>query len=465
MNFNIFKRKQTPAPTSEPKKRSKLKYKHDMRKVFDANFQRGAKDFLDPNIAQDMNLKDVGNTYNRGTIPDNVLEWYGSHSFIGYQSCAILAQHWLIMRACVVPAKEAIRKGWTLSSAENDEDLQTLQKLDKEYKLTRNLVEFVQFGRVFGLRIAMFKVESTDPLYYEKPFNIDGVTKNSYKGITQIDPYWVAPILDGEASTDPASKHFYEPTYWIINGTKVHRSHLVIMKNVEVPDMLKPTYFYGGVSVPQLIYERVYAAERTADEAPQLALSKRLNIYKTDVAAAMNNQDEFEQDLLQWNYYRDNFGIKLIGEDEEIQQFETSLSDLDTVIMSQYQLVASAANIPVTKLLGTTPKGFNSSGTYEEQAYHEELESIQAHDLAPLLERHYQLLIKSQLGKEIFEFDIAFESTEAQTEEVRAATNLQKAQADQIYHDIGAIDALMVHDRIVEDKHSGYNGLDYEEED
>jgi len=465
MNFNIFKRKQTPAPTPEPKKRSKLKYKRDIRKVFDANFQRGAKDFLDPNVAQDMDLKDVGNMYNRGTIPDNVLEWYGSHSFIGYQSCAILAQHWLIMRACVVPAKEAIRKGWTLSSAENDDDLQTLQKLDKEYKLTKNLVEFVQFGRVFGLRIAMFKVESTDPLYYEKPFNIDGVTKNSYKGITQIDPYWVAPVLDGEASTDPASKHFYEPTYWIINGKKIHRSHLVIMKNVEVPDMLKPTYFYGGVSVPQLIYERVYAAERTADEAPQLALSKRLNIYKTDVAAAMSNQDEFEQDLLQWNYYRDNFGIKLIGEDEEIQQFETSLSDLDTVIMSQYQLVASAANIPVTKLLGTTPKGFNSSGTYEEQAYHEELESIQSHDLAPLLERHYQLLIKSRLEKDIFEFDIAFESTEAQTEEVRAATNLQKAQTDQIYMDIGAIDAQMVHDRLTQDKHSGYNGLDYEEED
>ena len=461
--MKFFKRKQQTQP--EQKKQPKhFIYKRNIEKVFKTAFKRGAKDFVDADTAQDANIKDVGNMYDRGTIPDNVIEWYGSHSFIGYQSCAILAQHWLVMRACVVPAKEAVRKGWELSSQEKEEELTQLQKLDKKYKLTKNLVEFVQFGRVFGLRLAMFDVQSTDPDYYEKPFNIDGVTKGSYKGIIQIDPYWVAPILDNNDSTNPSSRTFYEPTYWIINGKKIHRSHLVIMRNVEVPDILKPTYFYGGISTPQLIYNRVYASERTADEAPQLALSKRLNVYKTDVEAAMSNQQEFEEDLLQWNYYRDNFGIKLIGEDEEIQQFETSLSDLDAVIMSQYQLVASAANIPVTKLLGTTPKGFNSSGAYEEQSYHEELESIQAHDLTPLLERHYQLSIKSDLDIDIFDFEIAFESTEAETEEVRATVNLQKAQADQIYLDMGAIDAQMVHDRLVKDKKSGYNGLDYEED-
>ncbi len=35
-------------------------------------------------------------------------------------------------------------------------------------------------------------------------------------------------------------------------------------------------YNYFGVSVPERIYERVYASERTANEAPQLAMTKRL---------------------------------------------------------------------------------------------------------------------------------------------------------------------------------------------
>ena len=134
-------------------------------------------------------------------------------------------------------------------------------------------------GRVFGVRIALFVIESEDPDYYVKPFNADGVTPGSYKGISQIDPYWCTPELSQRAASDPTALDFYEPTYWIINGRRVHKSHLVIMRGPDVGDILKPSYLYGGLSVPQLIYERVYAAERTANEAPQLCL-----LYTSDAA-------------------------------------------------------------------------------------------------------------------------------------------------------------------------------------
>jgi phage-related protein (TIGR01555 family) len=458
--------------TSEIKKKfnsalNGIKYKRDMLKVFEASFQRNVSDFAqNPDTAMDA-LPTISNNilqYDRGTISDNILSWYGSHGFIGYQSCAILSQNWLVMRACSVPAKEAVRKGWDITVNANEDEtkevIEQLRNLDKKYKVNKNLVEFVQFGRVFGIRIAMFKVETPNPTdYYKKPFNIDSVTKGSYKGISQIDPYWVAPILDGVDASDPSSMTFYEPTYWTINGVTIHRSHLIIMRNVEVPDMLKPTYFYGGISVPQLIYERVYAAERTADEAPALALSKRLTVLQTDTEAALRNKEEFEQSLLQWAYYRDNFGVKVVGIDEKIEQFDTALGDLDNTIMTQYQLAASAANMPATKLLGTTPKGFNSTGQYEEQSYQMELESVQTHDLTPLLERHYAMCIKSDLGKDVFNFNILWKPTEAATELDKANINLTKAQTDQIYFDTGAIDGRMIHDRLIKDVDSGYDGL------
>jgi hypothetical protein len=36
--------------------------------------------------------------------------------------------------------------------------------------------------------------------YYEKPFNPDGITEGSYKGISQVDPYWMMPMLTAEVS-------------------------------------------------------------------------------------------------------------------------------------------------------------------------------------------------------------------------------------------------------------------------
>ena len=80
------------------------------------------------------------------------------------------------------------------------EVLEAIKKADARYKLNKNLIEFVQMGRVFGIRIAMFIVESTDEDYYKNPFNPDGVTPGSYRGISQIDPYWITPQLRRSSS-------------------------------------------------------------------------------------------------------------------------------------------------------------------------------------------------------------------------------------------------------------------------
>ena len=44
------------------------------------------------------------------SLPDVLANWYASQSFIGHQLCAILSQHWLINKACTMPARDAIRK-------------------------------------------------------------------------------------------------------------------------------------------------------------------------------------------------------------------------------------------------------------------------------------------------------------------------------------------------------------------
>jgi len=160
-------------------------------------------------------------------------------------SCAMISQHWLVSKACTIPARDAIRKGWEITINDGTEVdpkvLDSIRLHDKKFHLKENLVEFVKFGRVFGIRIAMFKVESTDPDYYTKPYNADGVTKGSYKGISQIDPYWISPELSGTAAGDPSAMDFYEPTYWNISGKRIHKSHLIIMRGDSVTDILKPT--------------------------------------------------------------------------------------------------------------------------------------------------------------------------------------------------------------------------------
>lgn len=404
-------------------------------------------------------------------ISASQIAWYSSQGFIGYQMCAMLAQHWLIAKCCLMPADDAVRKGYEITvndgSDVGPEVLDAIKAADVKFRINTNLVEFINLGRVFGIRIAMFKVESDDEAYYEKPFNLDGVTPGSYRGIVQIDPYWVTPELDAEAASDPSSMYFYEPTWWRINGRRYHRTHLMIMRNGEVSDILKPTYLYGGISVPQKIYERVYAAERTANEAPQLALTKRATVVHVDLMQFIANQASAEKRMQQWAYYRDNYGIKILGLEETAEQFDTSLADLDAVIMTQYQIVAAACNTPATKLMGTTPKGFNSTGEAEESSYHEELESIRSHSLTPFLARHHEILIRSEIVPQfnipVFNVSVTWNPLDAITAEELAKLNKDKADTDAVLVSTGAIDGQDVRNRVINDQNSGYNGIDSEE--
>src|SRR5690606_27836854 len=166
---------------------------------------------------------------------------------------------------------------------------------------------------------------------------------------------------------DPASRTYYEPTYWRVGDRVIHHSHLHIFVPYPVPDFLKPSYNYLGMPVPQRVMERVYAAERSANEGPQLLTTKRTTTLQVS-DAALTNRDALEKNIRAWTALRDNYGVKVNGPEENMQQFDTALADVDTVIMTQYQLVAAAAHVPATKLFGTQPKGFNATGEYEAES-------------------------------------------------------------------------------------------------
>src|ERR1043165_4741103 len=407
---------------------------------------------------------------NNDGICQAIVDWYATFGFIGYQLCAMFSQHWLVRKCCSMPAKDAIRKGYDITVKNGDEISpevkDAMRQLDKKYRLTKNMKEFITKGKIFGIRVCIFLVDSDDPNYYKKPFNINGVKPGSYRGMSQVDPYWMTPQPSAENTSNPESQYFYEPDWWQINGKLYHRTHLVIYRedDDEMPDVLKPTYVYGGVSVPQKICSRIYAAERTADEAPLLALTKRPRVYKTDLSQAVAQGASFAQKIAKWVGFSNNYGVQVIGLDDEVQQFDLTLADLDNIIMTQYQLACASAGIVSTKLLETSPKGFNATGEFEESSYHEMLESLQAHDLTPLAERHYLLMIKSDILPKFGvnpEITVTWKPLDSMTAEEEAKVNNIKADTDVKLSQAGAnaIDGNDIRNRIIADPNSGYSGI------
>ena len=442
--------------------------------IIDNAFQLTPEDFQTIDFALDqVDNQQPGKSafrIGRQIIPDKLFAWYVSQSFIGYQACSFVAQHWLVDRACSMKGRDAVRKGFKICFDDGidvePETIQKIERLNKKFELKKRLEQADKFKNVYGIYHILFRVESPDPEYYEKPFNPDGITPGSYKGMTGIDPYWISPFLSTESVYNPDSLDFYEPNYWYISGKKYHHSHFVILRGPEVSDILKPSYLYGGIPLTQRILERVYAAERTANEAPQLTMTKRLVIrYIDNLQKLLARPDKFEEAMEALAEFRDNYGIFVDSINNKVEQQDTSLSDLDAVIMNQYQIVAMIVAAPATKLLETSPKGFQSTGEFEIQNYHEELESIQENDLQPIVDKHHECLMRSHIAhtlpdREPITIDITWNPLAVLSEKEIAEIAELRARTDRLEQDTGAIDAYDIRDRLITDELSGYSGIE-----
>jgi uncharacterized protein len=403
-------------------------------------------------------------------VSEAIFQWYGTQSFVGHQMCAIIAQHWMVEKICITPARDAIRQGFELINAPGEDELENdviaaYAQYDERFKLDKQLLEFVYFGRVFGIRVAVPIIESGDPDFYEKQFNADGITPGSFKGWMQIDPYWMSPILDADAAGRPDTPNFYEPTWWLINGKRYHRTHLCIFRTQQPADILKPSYLYSGVPVPQKIMERVYAAERTGNEAPLLVMTKRLYGLKLDnIDAAFADKENFDSGLRYQQEVQDNFGMRIMGKDDDLEQFDTALTDLWTTIEGEYALACAAGDAPVNKIMGTAAGGLSNEGAYDESNYHEALESIQTHDLTPFVMRHHLLVKKSYIEPKFGAVGaartaISWLPLDSPTALEYAQINETNARADLNLVQTGAISDADVNVRLRNDKNSGYNTI------
>lgn len=328
-------------------------------------------------------------------IPDAIGDWFAAQGAVPARQAAWMSKHWLIDKAVSMPARDAVRQGWELDS-ENQELIDALQKRDRKCGIEFTLQDFVSSARRTGGAVALFHTcpsGEDETEYYEAPFNLDAVTE--YSGISIIDASEAHGEVLGENISNPASLRYMQPEFYRIGNKRYHHSHVINCIPYPVADYLKATYGYFGQSIAERVYSRVYAAERTADEAPLLAMTKRLRALGVDLESVINDGglETLIANVQGLQEMADNLGVFVYdtANGGGLTQLDTVLADLDATIMTMYQLVSAVVEVPATKLLGTSPKGFNATGESEAEDYRQTLETIQTIHMMPLLERHYAI--------------------------------------------------------------------------
>lgn len=390
--------------------------------------------------------------------------------FIGYPRLAELAQISEYRSVSETTANEMTRQWIEIKSAGEEDNSETIRQIEEccERLNVRDVFrKAVETDGLFGRGQILVQIKGHDgklanPLLLTEKT----IAKGSLKALVNIEPMWTTPAPYN--AVDPTLPDFYKPKAWYVMAQEIHASRLFTLISRPVPDMLKPAYNFGGVSMTQLMMPYVERWLRTVDSVSDLLHSFSLSGIKTDMSAILGGSDDGDTNIILraelYNRLRDNRGLMLLSKDEEeFFQFNTPLSGLDALLAQSQEQMAAPSHTPLVKLLGITPSGLNASTEGEIAVYYDHIRAMQENLLRDPLDKLLKLVQLHLFGKVNDNITFDFVPLRQMSETELSTIRKSDTDRDVAYIQAGVVSAEEVRGRLAGEPGSGYNGIDVED--
>lgn len=250
-------------------------------------------------------------------------------------------------------------------------------------------------------------------------------------------------------------------------GKRIHASRLMFFISRKVPDMLKPAYAFGGLSLSQMAKPYIDNWLRARQSVSDLIHSFSVLGLKTNLSAILigGATDEMYKRAELFNQARDNRGMLIIDKDtEELFNVSTPLSTLDMLQAQAQEQMAAVTGIPLVKLLGITPSGLNASSDGEIRVFYDWIQAQQEADFNPHLDRLLNIVQLSLFGE--IDPEISFQWVPLWTMNETELSACRKTEADTAiaYINAGVISPEEERVRLASEKQSAYAALDLDED-
>ncbi|SFN29416.1 hypothetical protein SAMN05216516_1056 [Izhakiella capsodis] len=321
-------------------------------------------------------------------------------SFRGYPALAAMSQHVEYANMHSVFADEMTRNWIEVKSrkdGDHDPAIDDMERALEKYDIKRLMHEAVRHDSMFGVaHIYIDTAAAGDEL--AKPLFLDPrkITKGSLKGLRIVDPTWVYPAMYN--TRWPLQPGFYKPQAWYVMGDTVHESRFMDIVSRPVPDILKASYCFGGLSLTQLMEDYVTDWRDAKKNVIKILRSLRMRALKTDMEARLQEPGQFDKRIKLFTQYQDNFGIWALDTEEDLLQMQTSLSELSNLLSNYQDQLCMPARITNLKLLGNAPAGLNASGDSELDTWHETVSGYQDGEMRRPLENIFKIIQLSEFG-------------------------------------------------------------------
>jgi hypothetical protein len=391
--------------------------------------------------------------------------------FLGYPYLAELTQRPEFRRISERIATEATRKWIKLQATGEGKDkkLKRIEDAMKVLQVKERFFSAAQHDGWFGKAHIYLDTGVTDD-HVELQTSIgngrDEVSRakvgkgRGLERLTSVEPMWVYPASYN--AINPLKPSWYLPKTWFANGIEIHRTRLLTFVGRELPDILKPAYAFGGLSMSQMAKPYVDNWLRTRQAVCDVIECFSVSGVYTNMAATLQEGGvEAIKRIAMFNDMRSNAGVFALDKDtEEFFNVATPLGTLDKLQAQAQEQMSSVSGIPLIVLLGITPSGLNASSEGEIRVFYDYIHAFQESFFRDNLQAVIDLIQLTIFGKVDPEITFIFEPLWAMTEKEVAEIDKIEAESDQIRIDSGVLDPLEVRTALAADANSRYPDID-----
>ncbi len=400
----------------------------------------------------------LANLYSRlGTSADrNTQSYYWVPPLTQQQIEAAYRTSWLTRKVHDLPPFEMTRarRSW---QAEQKQII-ALEAYERRLNLWGKLREALRVARQHGGSAIVLGVRQGMP---DQPLRVASLGRETLRYALVVSRHQLSAPFGME--TDVESDFYGQPAMYEMRGAKgnsvrIHPSRVIPFHGQPLPA--------GAVTISQIdqfwgdpLLQSIKTAIDNA-ETSQAAVATLLHEMKQDVISIPNlteiiategAESQIAARIEALNRFRSMFNALLLdgGDDngkggEEWETRQTSFANYPELLRQFIAIVAGAADIPVTRLMGESPGGLQSTGKGEQDDFNRMIDAKRDADLGPALARLDEILIRSALGSRPEEITYEFGALAEPDEKEESENEKREAETVEIYDRAGLIpkDAL-----------------------
>ena len=362
-----------------------------------------------PNTAQASRYVPQLKTLNR-----QELEW-------AYQSS------WMCGLAVDVLAEDMTREGVDIK-CDSPETIDAINAAMDDLRVWDSICDAIKWSRLYGGAIAVMLINGQD---VSSP--LTAIPRGAFRGLAVFDRWQLdqsEPEYVQELGPD-----FGKPAYYtVLQGNSelaadwknIHYSRVIRFEGRRLPFQLRQSYQGWGASVLEPLLDLVKAYDLATNGASQLLSKAYLRYYKVEgLRDILTNSMAREGFLKQMDIMREFQGIEGLTLGDTSDDFQTltyTFTGIPEIMLQIGQQVSGAIGVPLVRLFGQSPVGFNSTGESDLRIYYDNVKHDQDTDLRPGLKRILNALHESATGaKPCSGFGFEFRSLWQMTNEQKAA--------------------------------------------